>query len=144
MKKKAMIPLLILLLVVFAYGGWYLRSAMYPRVDIGRAVPGNSTEDKYLETILVAYGENDVIPMAKKVSKQLEELQNWNMESYNAIYGNLPNGPYHITVSGEIADGKTTLRYEGYYTSENGNITELLFEKTFDFVMDKTLFDSSM
>ena len=42
---------------------------------------------------------------------------------------------YNITVSGEIEDGKTTLRYEGYIIKEDGEKINYLQEKTFAFAL---------
>ena len=42
---------------------------------------------------------------------------------------------YNITVSGEIANGKTTLRYDGYIIKKDGKRIDYHQEKTFDFVL---------
>ncbi len=64
----------------------------------------------------------------------------WNDAVLQEIASYPADQPRSIQVSGEVAQGKTTLRYEGYLTDAAGNRVDFRQERTFDFVLDRTPF----
>ena len=63
--------------------------------------------------------------------KKVRELELWTHGvdlEINYYY----TAPYHIEASGEVKNGKTTLRYEGYVTTRDGETVEYKNEMTFD------------
>lgn len=122
MKKKIM--LIIIILIILSLGGGYIYRLHHPHIEVG--VGGGHG----LEIIHIAFSE----PISDEIEKNIMEIGEWN----DAIVSELMNEtvePRDIKVSGEVVDGKTTLRYEGIYTSKDGQSLEYFEEKTFDFVL---------
>lgn len=71
----------------------------------------------------------------QKIENQFIEVHAWNDLVITELSREVQE-PCDIRVSGEVKDGKTTLCYEGTYTTKDGETVEYFEEKTFDFVMD--------
>lgn len=122
MKKK--IVLIIIFLITLSLGGGYIYRLHHPHIEVG--VGGGHG----LEIIHIAFSE----PISDEIEKNIMEIGKWN----DAIVSELMNEtvePRDIKVSGDVVDGKTTLRYEGYYTSHDGQKMEFFEEKTFEFML---------
>ena len=78
-----------------------------------------------------AYFEYIMVGWYSTGDKKVRELVLWNHGvdlEINYCY----TAPYHIEASGEVKNGKTTLRYEGYVTTQDGETIEYKNEMTFD------------
>lgn len=86
------------------------------------------------------------IPSADIVNEHLRELADWNNMVISDLYTyqTYAFSPYNTTVSGEVEHEKTTLRYEGYVTTQDGQTIEYKEEKVFDFALcsDEALFNN--
>ena len=125
--KKKIIPIVVVLLVIGLVSG-YIYCSNHPKIQVG--IGGGHG----MEQIHIAFSTTFDIPIAKEIQKHLIEIQIWN----NGVVSKLVEDsvePRDIKVSGEVVDGKTILRYEGYYTSKNGEQVQYFEEKTFDFVL---------
>ena len=121
--KKKIIPIIIAFIAVVFISG-YIYRCYHPDIRIG--IGGGHG----LEIIsIVTTG-----PIADVKEQQLREIADWNNEVTYVLF-NETMEPRDIKVSGEVVDGKTTLRYEGDYTSKDGEILYFFEEKTFDFVL---------
>ena len=67
----------------------------------------------------------------------MEEVRAWNDPISLELTEHSKEGglAYNIKVSGEIENGRTALRYEGYIIKNDGQRINYLQEKTFDFVL---------
>jgi len=140
--KRLVIVLSLILIVGLCLCGYGYQKLTEPIVYIDKSIPSGAADDHYFSKILIAIADDDGRVKSQKVEQQLKELTDWNRTTHDYILGYVQNeGHYHIDVSGEVQSGKTTLRYEGYVTDENGNRMDIFEEKTFDFVLDKDLFD---
>lgn len=126
MRKKLLIILVVLIAVVsVGYIGTYAYHVHNSKVIIG---VGHGSG---METIsMLTMG-----PTSWDVQNKWMEVHMWN----NLVITELSREtqqPRDIRVSGEVKDGKTTLRYEGTYTTKDGATAEYFEEKTFDFELD--------
>lgn len=145
--KKALVPLLVVAALALAAGAYYMYWSHHPHVVFHRAeaISSSRFEGEYhYETIMVSFAHHKAwIPLAKSVDADLKELADWN----NRVITDLNQyiAPYNIKVSGEVANGKTTLRYAGYVTTQEGETIDYKEEKTFDFayVSNEELFQSN-
>lgn len=122
MKKKILIIIIIFITVLL--GGGYIYRLHHPHIEVGVG------RGHGLEIIHIAFSE----PISKEIEKNIIEIGEWN----DAVITELMNEtiePRDIKVSGEVVDGKTTLRYKGNYTSKDGQTLEYFEERTFDFVL---------
>ena len=101
----------------------------YPDVKLTRMTAQRDAlfegKEAYAEFIMIAWSGD----------KAVRELVLWN-EVVDLEVHYFYTAPYHVEVSGEIKDGKTTLRYEGYVTTQDGETIEYKNEMTFDAVFD--------
>lgn len=140
--KRFVIVLTLILIVGLCLCGYGYQKLTEPIVYIDKSIPSGAADDHYFSKILIAVADDDGKVKSQKVEQHLKELTDWNRETHDYIYSYVQNeGLYHIDVSGEVQNGKTVLRYEGYVTDESGNRMDIFKEKTFDFVLDKVLFD---
>lgn len=116
--------------------------AKFPRVEISRGLPVSADETRYYEMIgiVVLGGSRERISASARIEQNVREVGDWCNTVDTEIRTMLPNGPYHICVSGEAGHGQTTLRYEGYLTDERGNVLPYYEEKTFPYILDRTPF----
>ncbi|SHJ87779.1 hypothetical protein SAMN02745248_01203 [Hathewaya proteolytica DSM 3090] len=137
MSKKKKLVLLCGVFVVFilSAGLYYLYCSYNPDIRIGAGSGGK--EDYHIQPLTVLIIEHHNIPSAKSISKNLRELGDWDdkivtdlMLSENYI------APTDVKAFGEIRDGKTVLRYEGFVTTKDGVRKDYKEEKVFDFVLD--------
>lgn len=145
MKRRFLILGAIILLIV-AVGGYWVYWSFHPHMMFHRteAISSNRFEGEYhYETIMVSFANHRNIPLAKSVDTNLKEFADWN----NRVITDLNQyiAPYNIKVSGEVADGKTTLRYAGYVTTQEGKTIDYKEEMTFDFayVSNEDLFQNN-
>ena len=85
--------------------------------------PLHEGKEAYFEYIMVSWSWSG--------DKKVRELVLWNHGvdlEINYFY----TAPYHIEASGEVKNGKTILRYEGYVTTQDGETIEYKNEMTFD------------
>lgn len=131
MKKKTIIKMLIIAVLVIPILG-YLYCSYNPLIHIS-AMRNIGSEGRN-EQLLIAMSTYFGVPVAKEIDEKCKEIGEWN----NAIVVELAEkarAPRDIQVTGEVVDGKTILRYEGYYTTEDGQTVQYFEEKTFDFVL---------
>ena len=137
MKRKLLIPVLIVLALVLGYGGFYLYRSYHPNMMLLRSRPAGGAADHYREGMtIVTFGSSIPlldIPVAAPVRAEMDRLWAWYDGVENDLIYNY-QAPMHITVSGEVEDGKTTLRYQGYATNQAGERVEYLEEETFNYV----------
>ena len=69
--------------------------------------------------------------------EKIDEVMKWNDPIVLELTEHSKEGgiAYNIEVSGEIENGKTTLRYEGFIIKKDGKRIDYKKEKTFDFVL---------
>ena len=144
-KLICIIAAAVLLITTAAYGVYYLYWSYHPRFVISRVVGYGdiygSGEDDENELIVGSFSAR--VPMAKSISEKGLELLDWiagiDYELFNTYAP-----PYDIKVSGENEDGKVTLRYVGYVTTQDGETIEYNKERTFDidFIKDEDFFNN--
>ena len=145
--KKVFVSLFAVAALVLAAGVYYVYWSHHPHVVIqrGETISSSRFDGEYHnETIMVAFAHHkDWIPLAKSVDANLKEFADWNNQVITDL--NQYIAPYNIKVSGEVAGGKTTLRYAGYVTTQKGETIDYEEEKTFDFayVSNEDLFQSN-
>ena len=74
--------------------------------------------------------------MSWKAKAESRAFAMWSKSVFDGLYCGYEN--CHITVSGEVKGGKTTLRYAGTVTDQNGNEIPFEEESTFAIRMDLT------
>ena len=101
----------------------------YPEITLYRmdsvADPRFGRDEYYAEWIGAAWAGNS------ETDKKLREFVLWNRTvdlELHYVY----IAPYDVRASGEVRGGKTTLRYEGYVTTRDGETIEYKNEMTFD------------
>lgn len=127
MKKKVFAPVIIVLILICIVSG-YIYCSYNPNIRVG--IGGGHG----IEIIHLAYSTYFNVPVAKEIEANIIEFGDWNDEVVSELMEETME-PRDIKVSGEVVDGKTTLRYEGYYTSKDGQTLQYFEEKTFDFVL---------
>lgn len=139
----------VLALLVGAFGVYYAYWSYHPHMVILCAQADSDRhfeEEHHHETIVVSLSNHRGIPLADSVEENLMELGEWNNRVITDLYENyIAAAPYDIRVSGEVAGGKTTLRYEGYVTTPEGETIDYKEEMTFDFayVSNEDLFQNN-
>ncbi len=136
MKKKLLIAVLVVVVLISAVSVWYYTS--YPIISMGRFVSSysdNFSEEFHNETISIFSVGSSFIPDSPLQKRKLDEVWLWNNSITVEVseYVKAGGKALNIKASGEIEDGKTTLRYEGYIITKDGEKVEYLQEKTFDF-----------
>lgn len=112
----------------------------YPEVQLTKSTNAGGSEENHVEQIVSYTFESSLIPPSPKVVERWKTFGAWNDAVLQEIASYPTDQPRSIQVSGEVAQGKTTLRYEGYLTDAAGNRVDFRQERTFDFVLDRTPF----
>lgn len=138
MAKKLLSVFLALLVLISTLGIWYYTS--YPTIGVGKLVglESDSFEKEFhSETISISSSVIGFLPDAPLQKRKMDEVWAWNnpISLELAEYRKDGGVAYNIEVSGEIENGKTTLRYEGYIIKKDGEKIDYKKEKTFDFVL---------
>lgn len=136
---RKILALVLALVVIFSIAGaWYYTS--YPSISVGKLVSSdndNFTEEFHSEHLSIVTAVAGFLPDSPLQRRKIDEVMKWNDLITDELIEHSKQGglAYNITVSGEIANGKTTLRYEGYIIKKDGERINYLQEKTFDFVL---------
>ena len=125
--KKRILPIAILFILIVLISG-YIYCSNHPTIKIG--VGGGNG----LEIIHVAHSTIFNVPISKEIQANLMEIYEWNDVVVEFLMEESVE-PRDIKVSGEVSDGTTILRYEGYYTSKEGEEIQYFEEKSFDFII---------
>lgn len=138
MKKRLLAVVLVLIVILSISGVWYYTS--YPVIGIGKMVASNAEnfeKDFHSELLSIYAAGNDILPDSPRQKQKMDEIRAWNNPISLELAEYRKNGgkAYNIEVFGEIEDGKTTLRYEGYIIKKDGERIDYKQEKTFDFVL---------
>lgn len=139
MMKRKLLAVILALVVIFSIAGaWYYTS--YPSISVGKLVSSNNdnfTEEFHSEHLSLNSVVAGFLPDSPLQKQKMEEVQKWNDLITDELIEHSKQGglAYNITVSGEIVNGKTTLRYEGYIIKKDGKRIDYKKEKTFDFVL---------
>ena len=112
---------------------FYLYCSNHPVIALQR---GHAKPDGSLEYFFCVEAERLGIPMSWKAKAESRAFAMWNKSVFDGLYTGYPE--CRITVSGKTDDGKTTLRYTGTVTDENGNELPFEEENTFEIKMDLT------
>ena len=146
MKKKIIIAIVAVVVLVSTLGVFYYTS--YPAIDVIKMVSDsndNFENEFHDESITISSAVISFLPDSPLQKQKMDEVWAWNDSITRELTEYRKDGgkAYNIKVSGEIADGKTTLRYEGYIIKENGERIDYSQEKTFDFKIcsEKRLFN---
>ncbi len=138
MKRKLLAIILALVITFSIVGIWYYTS--YPTISVGKMVSLSSDkfeEEFHSERLSIVSSVAGFLPDSPLQRRKIDEVMKWNDPIVLELTEHSKEGglAYNITVSGEIEDGKTTLRYEGYIIKEDGERINYLQEKTFPFVL---------
>lgn len=128
MKNKIIIVLITISVILLSTFLFVFYSSHHPKIILG--VGGGHG----IEHFALTWSTNLDIPVAEEIEANILEYHDWN----DAVVAELMEEtlePRDIKVSGEVIDGKTILRYEGYYTTEDGQRKAYFEEKEFDFVL---------
>ena len=136
-KKLFRILSAVIFIAVLAVAIRYLSGIVYranhPIISIIRMDISNSErfsgEPYHDERIMAVTSTSWFTP--KKVRDELNEFSKWYHDVDNELYNNYV-APYDIRVFGEVKDGKTTIRFEGYVTTPDGETVDYKNERTFD------------
>lgn len=136
-KKLFRILSAVIFIAVLAFAIRYLSGIVYranhPIISIIRMDISNSErfsgEPYHDERIMAVTSTSWFTP--KKVRDELNEFSKWYHDVDNELYNNYV-APYDIRVFGEVKDGKTTIRFEGYVTTPDGETVDYKNERTFD------------
>lgn len=138
MKRKLLVFILALVVIFSIAGAWYYTS--YPSISVGKLVSSsndNFTEEFHSEHLSIVTAVAGFLPDSPLQRRKIDEVMKWNDPISLELAEHRKNGglAYNIVVSGEIENGKTTLRYEGYIIKKDGKRIDYKKEKTFDFVL---------
>ena len=138
MKRKLLAVILALVITFSIVGTWYYTS--YPTIGVGKLVASsndNFEKEFHSERLSIVTAVAGFIPDSPRQRKKLDAVQKWNDPIVLELTEHSKEGgiAYNIVVSGEIENGKTTLRYEGYIIKKDGERINYLQEKTFAFVL---------
>ena len=138
MKRKLLVFILALVVIFSIAGAWYYTS--YPSISVGKLVSSdndNFTEEFHSEHLSIVTAVAGFLPDSPLQRRKIDEVMKWNDPISLELMEHSKDGglAYNIQVSGEIDNGKTTLRYEGYIIKKDGERINYLQEKTFDFVL---------
>lgn len=138
MKRKILSFVLSLVVIISIAGTWYYIS--YPTISVEKLVASSSDKfekefhSEYLSIVTAVTG---FLPDSPLQRRKIDEVMKWNDPIVLELAEHSKEGglAYNIVISGEIENGKTTLRYEGYIIKKDGERINYLQEKTFDFVL---------
>ena len=138
MAKKLLAVIIAMVVMSSIVGVWYYIS--YPIISVGKMVGTqneNFEKEFHSETINISSSVIGFLPDSPLQKKKLDEVWEWNNPISLELTEIRKDGglAYNIEVSGEIENGKTTLRYEGYIIKKDGERINFFQEKTFDFVL---------
>ena len=138
MKKRILSCALILVVIASVTAIIYYNC--YPVIGVGKMVGVSSErfeEEFHSELISIVSAGNSFLPDSPVQKRKLDEVWMWNNTISHELseYKKAGGLAYNIKASGEIANGKTTLRYEGYIIKSDGKKIDYKQEKTFDFVL---------
>lgn len=138
MKKRVFAIILVIVVIFSALAVLYYTS--YPTIDVIKMVSDSNDNFKnefHDESITISSAVIPFLPDSPLQKQKMDEVWEWNNSIVRELieYRKAGGKAYNIEVSGEIVDGKTTLRYEGYIIKENDERIDYLQEKTFDFVI---------
>lgn len=138
MTRKILALVLALVITFSIVGIWYYTS--YPTISVGKLVGSSSDkfeEEFHSEHLSIVTAVAGFLPDSPLQRKKIDEVMKWNDPIVLELTEHSKEGgtAYNIVVSGEIENGKTTLRYEGYIIKKDGERIDYLQEKTFDFVL---------
>lgn len=138
MKRKLLAVILALVVTLSIVGVWYYTS--YPTIGVGKLVASsndNFEKEFHSETISVTSSVVGFLPDSPLQKRKIDEVWAWNDPIILELMEYSKEGgiAYNIVVSGEIENGKTILRYEGYIIKKDGERIDYKREKTFDFVL---------
>ena len=138
MKRKILVFILALVVILSTLGALYYTS--YPIIGVSKAIGyanDNFEDEFYSETITIVTVGTEIIPDSPLQSEKMDAVWQWNDNIGKELAELRKDGgsAYNIKVSGEIENGKTTLRYEGYIIKKDGKRIDYYQEKTFDFVL---------
>ena len=127
------VVLLLLICLFFVY--------MKPTIQIVRMEPTTTDQNQYLESITCIESAKtflgmDSFQIYKKQLTQEQEISNWSNSVVTELQKEYLSRPHHIEVFSEVKNKETTLRYEGWVTTKEGEKIEYKQEKVFDFVLD--------
>lgn len=149
MKKKLLAVILVVAIIISVAGVWYYTS--YPIIGVGIMRGSNSDKfenEFYSEAISIVSAGSSWLPDSPLQKRKMDEVWMWNNTISHELLEHRKEGglAYNIKVSGEIEDGKTTLRYEGYIIKNDGKRIDYKEEKTFDFILcaEKRFFTDKM
>lgn len=137
--KRKLLALILALVVTFSIVGvWYYTS--YPTISVGKLVASsndNFENEFHSEALSISSAVIGFLPDSPLQKRKTDEVWKWNdpINLELAEYRKEGGLAYNIEVSGEIENGKTTLRYEGYIIKKDGKRINYLQEKNFDFVL---------
>lgn len=133
--ETAVVVLCIVIVLLIVVGAGYIYCSYHPVMTVSRASSTRfSGEGGHHEVMMLVYHEAYNVPIALSVKDTMSEYMSWNESVISEL--NTYTMPYDIRVSGEVDGGKTTLRYEGYVTTEDGDTVDYLNEMTFAFAFD--------
>ena len=114
---------------VLASHFYWMTHYRYPEIVLSLRDPmvdPRFQRDEYHAEFIMAAWSGD-----PKTEKKMREFVLWNhivdLELHYVYVA-----PYDVRASGEVKGGKTTLRYEGYVTTQDGETIEYKSEMTFD------------
>lgn len=138
MTRKILALALALVITFSIVGIWYYTS--YPTISVGKLV--GSSSDKFekefhSEHLSIVTAVAGFLPDSPLQRRKIDEVMKWNDPIVLELAEHSKEGglAYNISISGEIENGKTTLRYEGYIIKKDGKRIDYKQEKTFDFVL---------
>ena len=138
MKRKLLAVVLALVITFSIVGAWYYTS--YPTIGVGKLVASSSDnfeKEFHSERLSITSAVIGFLPDSPLQKRKIDEVMKWNDPIVLELTEHSKEGgiAYNIVVSGEIENGKTTLRYEGYIIKKDGKRIDYKQEKTFDFVL---------
>lgn len=138
MKRKLLAVILALVITFSIVGIWYYTS--YPTISVGKMVASSSDKfekEFHSEHLSIVTSVAGFLPDSPLQRKKIDEVMKWSDPIVLELTEHSKEGglAYNIEVSGEIENGKTTLRYEGYIIKKDGKRIHYKQEKTFDFVL---------
>lgn len=138
MKKSILAIIIVFVVILTTLGVLYYTS--YPIIGIGKMVgvtSDNFDKEFHSESISVWSTGATFLPDSPQQKQKMDDIYEWNnpIALELAEYRKEGGLAYNIKVSGEMEDGKTTLRYEGYIITKDGKRIDYKEEKTFDFIL---------
>ena len=138
MKRKILSVILALVIIFSIVGTWYYTS--YPTIGLGKMVASSSDnfeKEFHSERLSITSAVVGFLPDSPLQKRKIDEVMKWNDPIVLELTEHSKEGgiAYNIMVSGEIENGNTTLRYEGYIIKKGGKRIDYKREKTFDFVL---------